>query len=289
MRPTMPNLSYRTKHNAKVIAAQWGKAPNASAEWYTIENKADSAEILIYDIIGFPFIEAGQFVKDLSAIKAKNILVRLNSPGGDAWDGLAVANALKAHPAKITTRIEGLAASIASIIALAGDEVQAYSNTMFMIHDPWIMTAGNQYDLREIADVLEKIGGQLNDIYHIKTGIEKDTISDMMKTETWMTAQEAKGLGFIDTILDGDSKPVKAKYDLKNIYNNVPENLSFEAQLKQFTAREIERVLIDAGASRAYAKMVAARGCTGAIQDHCEDDEAAIINTLLQTIKGEKI
>ncbi|MDD3847496.1 MAG: Clp protease ClpP [Syntrophorhabdaceae bacterium] len=285
----MDNLSYRTKHNAKVIAAQWGKSPNDRADWYRIEDKADGAEILIYDVIGFPFVEAKQFIKDLGAIKAKQITVRLNSPGGNVFDGVAVYNALKNHPAKITTRIEGLAASIASVIALAGDEVQAYANTMYMIHDPWVMAVGNQEDLRSIADVLEKIGGQLADIYTGKTGLEADTIKEMMHTETWMTAQEGKGLGFVDKVLDGEGKTAKAKYDLKNIYSNVPEDLSFEAQLKTFTAREIERVLIEAGASRAYAKMVAARGCTGVIDDHREDDDDAIINTLLQTIKGEKI
>ncbi len=285
----MDNLSYRTKHNAKVIAAQWGKSPNDRADWYKIEDKADGAEILIYDVIGFPFVEAKQFIKDLNAIKAKQITVRLNSPGGDVFDGVAVYNALKNHPAKITTRIEGLAASIASVIALAGDEVHAYANTMYMIHDPWVMAVGNQEDLRSIADVLEKIGGQLADIYTGKTGLEADTIKEMMHTETWMTAQEGKGLGFVDKVLDGEGKTAKAKYDLKNIYSNVPEDLSFEAQLKTFTAREIERVLIEAGASRAYAKMVAARGCTGVIDDHRDDDEDAIINTLLQTIKGEKI
>jgi len=285
----MDKLSYRTKHNAKVIAAQWGKSPNDRADWYRIEDKADGAEILIYDVIGFPFVEAKQFIKDLNAIKAKQITVRLNSPGGDVFDGVAVYNALKNHPAKITTRIEGLAASIASVIALAGDEVQAYANTMYMIHDPWVMAVGNQEDLRSIADVLEKIGGQLADIYTGKTGLEADTIKEMMHTETWMTAQEGKGLGFVDKVLDGEGKTAKAKYDLKNIYSNVPEDLSFEAQLKTFTAREIERVLIEAGASRAYAKMVAARGCTGVIDDHRDDDEDAIINTLLQTIKGEKI
>ena len=285
----MDNLSYRTKHNAKVIAAQWGKSPNDRADWYKIEDKADGAEILIYDVIGFPFVEAKQFIKDLNAIKAKTITVRINSPGGDVFDGVAVYNALKNHPAKITTRIEGLAASIASVIALAGDEVHAYANTMYMIHDPWVMAVGNQEDLRSIADVLEKIGGQLADIYTGKTGLEADTIKEMMHTETWMTAQEGKGLGFVDKVLDGEGKTAKAKYDLKNIYSNVPEDLSFEAQLKTFTAREIERVLIEAGASRAYAKMVAARGCTGVIDDHRDDDEDAIINTLLQTIKGEKI
>lgn len=285
----MDNLSYRTKHNAKVIAAQWGKSPNDRADWYKIEDKADGAEILIYDVIGFPFVEAKQFIKDLNAIKAKTITVRLNSPGGDVFDGVAVYNALKSHPAKIITRIEGLAASIASVIALAGDEVHAYANTMYMIHDPWVMAVGNQEDLRSIADVLEKIGGQLADIYTGKTGLEADTIKEMMHTESWMTAQEGKDLGFVDKVLDGEGKTAKAKYDLKNIYSNVPEDLSFEAQLKTFTAREIERVLIEAGASRAYAKMVAARGCTGVIDDHRDDDEDAIINTLLQTIKGEKI
>jgi len=138
------------------------------------------------------------------------------------FDGVAIFNALCEHPAHVTTKIEGMAASMASVVALAGNEVQAHKNTMLMIHDPWVLTAGNQYELREIADILQKIGGNMLDIYYDKSSIGKRELKSMMKEETWFTAAEAQDRGLIDTILDTGA--AKAKFDL-SIYANVPNDL----------------------------------------------------------------
>ena len=281
-------LAYRSEKNAEAVARYWGKSLE-KPDWYRIEAKDedDNAEIIIYDVVGWPNIDAFDLIRSLGTIKAKNISVRINSPGGDVFDGVAIFNALKEHPAHVTTKIEGLAASIASIIALAGDEVQAHKNAMYMVHDPWVLAAGNQYDLREIADILGKIGGNMLDIYYDKSNIGKRELKQMMKDETWFTAAEAKDRGLIDTILDTGA--AKAKFDL-SIYANVPDELEdSDREGATLSKQEIERALRDAGASRSFAKSIAARGSNGNSQRDVGGVKADIDKILkLQQIIGGK-
>jgi len=281
-------LAYRSEKNAEAVARYWGKSLD-KPDWYRIEAKDDdnNAEIIIYDVVGWPYIDAFDLIRNLGTIKAKNISVRINSPGGDVFDGVAIFNALKEHPAHVTTKIEGLAASIASIIALAGDEVQAHKNAMYMVHDPWVLAAGNQYDLREIADILGKIGGNMLDIYYDKSNIGKRELKQMMKDETWFTAAEAKDRGLIDTILDTGA--AKAKFDL-SIYANVPDELEdSDREGATLSKQEIERALRDAGASRSFAKSIAARGSNGNSQRDVGGVKADIDKILkLQQIIGGK-
>ncbi|MFA6927195.1 MAG: head maturation protease, ClpP-related [Bacteroidales bacterium] len=262
-------LSYRSERNAAAAARYWGKSLD-KPDWYRIEAKDndDNAEIIIYDVIGWPYNDAFDLVRALGNITAKNITVRINSPGGDVFDGVAIFNALKDHDARVTTKIEGLAASMASIVALAGDEVQAHKNAMYMIHDPWVLAAGNQYDLREIADILGKIGVNMLDIYYDKSNIGKRELKAMMKEETWFTAAEAKDRGLIDTVLEAGA--AKAKFDL-SIFANVPDELEDAGREgATLSKQEIERALRDAGASRSFAKSIAARCSNGTSQRDVE-------------------
>ena len=268
-------LAYRSKKNAEAVARFWGKSLE-KPDWYRIEAKEtdETAEIIIYDVIGWPYNDAFDLVRALGNIKAKNITVRINSPGGDVFDGVAIFNALKDHEAHVTTKIEGLAASMASIVALAGDEVQAHKNAMYMIHDPWVLAAGNQYDLREIADILQKIGGNMLDIYYDKSNIGKRELKAMMKEETWFTAAEAKDRGLIDTVLDAGA--AKAKFDL-SIFANVPDELEdADREGATLSKQEIERALRDAGASRSFAKSIAARRSNGDSQRDVEGIQAEV-------------
>jgi ATP-dependent Clp endopeptidase proteolytic subunit ClpP len=281
-------LAYRSEKNAEAVARFWGKSLE-KPDWYRIEAKDndDNAEIIIYDVIGWPYNDAFDLVRALGNIKAKNITVRINSPGGDVFDGVAIFNALKDHDARVTTKIEGLAASMASVVALAGDEVQAHKNTMYMIHDPWVLAAGNQYDLREIADILQKIGGNMLDIYYDKSNIGKRELKAMMKEETWFTAQEAKDRGLIDTVVDAGA--AKAKFDL-SIFANVPDELEdSDREGATLSKQEIERALRDAGASRSFAKSIAARRSNGDSQRDVGSVKADIGKILkLQQIIGGK-
>lgn len=249
------NLSYRNQKNAEAVSRFWGK-PLDRPEWYKIEASAnDQAEILVYDVIGWPYNDAGDLVRYVNSLGDKDILVRLNTPGGDVFDGMAIFNSLANHKGKVTIRIEALAASMGSVLAMAGKEIQAYSNTMMMIHDPWTYMAGNQYELREMADLLEKISGQMLDVYAGRSRVGKREMKEIMKAETWYTAKEAKEKGFIDTILE-TGKAAKAQFDL-TMYTNAPDGIcSIEG--RDLTEREIERALRDAGASRSFAKAIVA-------------------------------
>jgi len=190
------------------------------------EKKTDDAEILIYDEIGASWygegITAKGFAADLAAVKAKRLRVRINSGGGSVFEGLAIYNALRTHSAKVTCEIDGVAASIASVIALAGDTVKMADNAFFMVHNPFGAAMGDADDMRAFADLLDKVGGSLAGIYAEKTGADEDQIQAWMDAETWFTAEEAKAAGFIDAITKG--KTVEARADLA-AYGNVPDSL----------------------------------------------------------------
>lgn len=177
-----------------------------AASWYSIRSLkdaagADVAEVLIYDEIGFWGVTAGQFVRDLQQVIAPEILLRINSPGGDVFDGLAIFNALKAHPAKVTVQVDALAASIASVIALAGDAVKAHSNAFMMIHNPWSIVMGDAAEMRQMADILDKVTATLADVYAGRTKAAADQVKAWMDAETWFTAEEAKAAGLIDEVI----------------------------------------------------------------------------------------
>ncbi len=275
------NLSYRNHKNALAIAQFWGK-PIERPDWYKINALSeDDAEVMIYDVIGWPYNDASELVKTLNGIKAKTITVRINSPGGDVFDGTAIFNALKNHSSKVITRVEGLAASMGSVIAMAGKEVQAYKNSMLMIHNAWVLAAGNASDLRDIADILEKIDGNIVDIYNAQASCGKKKIRDMMNATTWMTADESKELGFIDTVLEAGKASAKARFDL-SMFNNVPEGLISGREGGELTEREIERALRDAGGSRSFAKGIIAK-----LKQPLRDVEAkSVIEGLIKSING---
>jgi ATP-dependent Clp protease protease subunit len=239
---------------------------------YEVRNgpSADSAEVLIYEPIGgWMGISANDFAKDLKAITAPTIHVRLNSPGGDVFDGVAIYNALRTHDARVIVHVDGLAASIASIIALAGDEVRIAENAFFMIHDPWAFSIGNAAEMRKMADTLDKIGGSLVDTYMKKSGASRKTVETWMHEETWFTAQEAIDEGFADALDTGapaeDAVAAAARFDL-SAYRRTPDALTAmiaaaaedASSADVPTKRTIERALRDAGCSRTHAKAVAA-------------------------------
>ncbi len=191
--------------------------------WYRIRAQNDEAEIFIFDEIGFFGITAKDFIDELKALgDVERIVVRINSPGGDVFDAIAIHNALKRHKAQIEVTIEGLAASAASIIAVAGDAVLMPDNTMMMIHDPIGVVVGGADDMRRLAEALDRIKTSMVAAYRAKTGLDDDDLGELMAAETWMTAQEAVEKGFADEVLE----PVKmaAKFDLSR-YGNAPEDM----------------------------------------------------------------
>ena len=262
------NLLYRTRANAQAIATIYNK-PLDKPEWFKVVAAKDNeeAQILLFDYVGWPYNDPRDLIHALADIG--DVVVRINSPGGDVFDGASIFNSLASHKGTVTTRVEGLAASIASVIAMAGKKVQAYDNTMLMIHNAWTFTMGNQYEMRETADLLEKIDGNILDAYQNKSKKGKKAIADMMKETTWMTAKEAKENGFIDEIVTG--KLVKANFNL-SIFANLPEEF-LDIEHPTFTGFDVEKAMRDAKAPKGFAKAVAAACRAAKLVDRCHADD----------------
>lgn len=169
--------------------------------------KVDGSEIYLYDIIGptwAGYIGAEDVISALTENKGKRMTIRINSPGGSVDEGIAIYNALSRHAGGVDVVVDSVAASIASVIALAGSSVVMASNAKMMIHDPWTFAMGNAGELRKTADVLDLYGNGLVDIYKKKSGLGESEIRDMMAAETWLSAQEAFAKKLIDGI-DGET------------------------------------------------------------------------------------
>jgi ATP-dependent Clp protease protease subunit len=167
----------------------------------------EPAVIQIFDQIGEDWfggsgVSAKAFSDALQSVGQGPLVVEINSPGGNVWDGFAIYNMLRGRQAPVTTKVVGIAASIASIIALAGDTVEIADAAMFMIHDPSGMVAGSSDDMRKMADALDQHGEVLASIYAKCTGKPMDQIKALMKAETWFTAQEAIAFGLADKCTD---------------------------------------------------------------------------------------
>jgi len=177
------------------------------SKWYSITAKADgeTVDVHIYDEIGFWGTTARSFVNELKSVadNATQINLHINSPGGSVVDGVAIQNALKQHPANVTTKIDGIAASIASIIALAGDSIEIADNAYVMIHNPASIVWGDAEDMLKEAEVLNKMADGIASDYAAKMGISVEDARALMDEETWYLGQEAVDAGFADKTYTG--------------------------------------------------------------------------------------
>lgn len=197
--------------------------------WYDMQAAADggSAEIFIYDEIGIWGIDAKRFINDLNELDVPHIDLRINSPGGSVFEGNAIYNALKRHPAEITSHIDGLAASMATVVAMAGDTINMASNGLYMIHEVAGGVWGTSADMRRTADVIDKLAALIVNAYADKTGMEVAAIKQAMADETWYNAEEALDAGFIDNITE--ELKMAACFDLERYgYKNTPKRLPFD-------------------------------------------------------------
>ncbi|AXE92873.1 head maturation protease, ClpP-related [Paraburkholderia terricola] len=160
------------------------------------------AEIRIYDEIGFWGTDAKTFIAqlDAAAASAMEVIVAVNSPGGDVFDAFAIYNALRRYAGKVTARVDGVAASAAGLVVMAGDQVVMPENAMLMIHNPWTIALGSAADLRSTADMMDKARDGILAAYRRKSGQTDGELTAMMDAETWLTALEAQSLGFCDVI-----------------------------------------------------------------------------------------
>lgn len=183
-------------------------------------------ELFLYGLIGpseLGYISAMDFIDAISGFQGKDIGLRIMSAGGSVDQGVAIYNAIKRRRGKTTVYIDSIAASIASVIAMAGDTVIMSEGSKLMIHKPWTIAAGNADGMRKMAELLDKYQEGLVDIYVNRSGLDRQQVMQMMSDETWMTEKEAVELGFADSV-EGVSK--EAAQVPRNVFQNVPQDVN---------------------------------------------------------------
>lgn len=235
--------------------------------------------ISILDVIGFDWFGDGVTAKSVAARlrafgPAADVTVNINSPGGDLFEGLAIYNTLREHAGKVTVKVLGLAASAASVIAMAGDEIRVARAGFLMIHNGWVLAIGDRNDLREIADWLTPFDATIADIYAARTGLAHAEVAAMMDVETWIGGQQAVDGGWADGLLPSDEVDAKGGAD-------GPKTMA--------ALRRLEMYLSRGGASRAERRELvkglggmpsaAPTGMPGAA------DDAGVASALLANLK----
>ena len=185
--------------------------PKAKGQFWEIkpavraEAEPTATDLWVYDVIGDDWYDSSLTAKELcqtiAAIETAEIVLHLSSPGGSVSDGLAIYNALISHPAKVTSRVEGWTASMATIVALAGATVEMYDNALFMIHNPLMVVAGNAACLREQADWLDRVGGIMQAIYMSRCTKSEAELQSALEAETYLSADEALDWGFATDVV----------------------------------------------------------------------------------------
>lgn len=210
----LPSAEISARPGARTVLT-----PSALDRWNPGVKAADGREadntISILDVIGQDWFGEGVTAKRISAalraIGKNDVVVNVNSPGGDYFEGLAIYNMLREHPAKVTVRVLGIAASAASVIAMAGDEIQIARAGFLMIHNTWVIAMGDRHQLRDVADWLEPFDQSAIDIYSARTGISAAELGKMLDRETWIGGSDAVDKGFADSLLASDEVSAKAK------------------------------------------------------------------------------
>lgn len=248
-----------------------------SRKWFNIEDKSDTAEVFIYDVIGSSFWEEGvtpkAFMEEIKKVKASKIDLHINSPGGSVYDGFAIYQFLCNLDKEVTGIVDAMAASIASVILMACDKIIVPETSTIMIHDPWGIVIGGSESLRKEADELDRIKGQIADVYVARTGQDRKKIDSLMLNETYMTGKEAFEMKFADEVVE-NKKLAACAFDL-DMFDNLPQHL------KQISIannkRSLENALRDAGYSIQQAKTIAAG------PDNQRDADIADIKALLKS------
>jgi len=256
---------------------RWAKIPAAQA----IE---EDATISVLDVIGEDaWTGGGVTAKRVSAalrgIGARDVTVKINSPGGDLFEGIAIYNILRAHPARVSVDVLGIAASAASVIAMAGDEIRMGNGTFMMVHNAWGVVIGNRHNMGDAADVFAKFDAAIADIYEARTGADRSTITALMDAETYLAPEEAISTGFADAV---------------DAQITLPKASGRAVDRALMARRQTEAALARAGHSRIQrSELLAEIGCAAAQRDASRTpaardagiDEAAV-RQLIETLKS---
>lgn len=259
--------------------------PSAIERWNAgvVAAQTPDNTISILDVIGEDWWTGGgvtskRVAAALRAIGEQEVFVDLNSPGGDFFEGVAIYNALRAHPHKVTVRVLGLAASAASVIAMAGDDVQIGKAGFIMVHNAWVVAVGNRHDLYEAAKTMEPFDDAMATVYSERAGVKKSKAAEWMDNETWFNGEQAVAEGLADDFLPADqvtedNKRAQAASELK------PARIAEHGLAKAGMSREKRRSLIGEISSRSAV----ASGQRPAVAD---DDVRAALERLRSTLKS---
>jgi ATP-dependent protease ClpP protease subunit len=210
-------------------------------KFYALEQTSNNeTTITLYDEVGAFGAGSKEFLADLAKLDGQHIHLRINSPGGSVVEGTAIYNALRRHQGGLTVHIDALAASMASVIAMAGAPVYIADNALLMIHNPWTVSMGDSDQLRREADLLDKLKDSLRNAYVRKTGMEADRIAEMMDQETWLDAVEAVALGFADAIEEGVAAAATATpAQLRARFDKFAQGMTQQPEKQEPTAPEV--------------------------------------------------
>lgn len=230
------------------VLTKWSETPSASTE-------GDDTTITMFEVIGEDWwtgggVTAKRVSAALRSIGDKDVLVKINSPGGDMFEGIAIYNLLRKHPAQVTIEVMGWAASAASIIAMAGDEIRMGLGTFMMVHNAWGVVVGNRHDMRETADLFDGFDGAIADIYEARTGMDRKALVKLMDAETFMDPKTAVENGFADSIDDGMDVP---DAEANNMDRGLMARRQTEAALARagYTRETRSEMLLEMGVSTA--------------------------------------
>jgi len=204
-------MSLRTLPEARTFQRprnfQWDAPSDVMSKWAAMPVAAatDDSTITMFEVIGEDWwtgggVTAKRISAALRSIGERDVTVKINSPGGDMFEGIAIYNLLRGHPAKVTVEVLGWAASAASIIAMAGDEIRMGLGTFMMVHNAWGVVVGNRHDMREGADLFDGFDAAIADIYEARTGTARAEIVKLMDAETFMGPSDAVKNGFADVV-----------------------------------------------------------------------------------------
>lgn len=205
---------------ARALRPKDGKP--AALQVRAMEGEGD-VEVLVYDQIGYWGISAEEFVREIKQIDAETIHLRIDSPGGDVFMARAMKTALEQHSARVIAHVDGLAASAASYLMLAGDEIEIAKGAFVMIHNAWMITLGDTRDHTKSAGMLEKIDGSIRADYASKSGKDAEEFRQLMDDETWLDGEEALAMGLVDRVYEKDGG-AENRFDLA-IFENAPDAL----------------------------------------------------------------
>jgi ATP-dependent protease ClpP protease subunit len=237
--------------------------------------------ITMFDTIGEDFwtgegVTAKKVTAQLRAIGDRPITVQINSAGGDMFEGIAIYNALREHPQEITVQVIGMAASAASIIAMAGDKVEIGAASFLMIHNAWVLAIGNRHDMAETAAFLEPFDAAMRDVYAQRTGLKPDDIAAMMDAETWLSGSAAVEKGFADALLPADQVTQDEK------------TRSEDRRVNEIRAMELQLMASGLSRSQARERINKIKGTPGAAPEADTTDSvgAELVGPLSDLLKN---